>query len=155
MGHAATGVVGAALAGDGKAVAIVGDGSMLMFNEVNTAVKRNAKAVWIVLNDGRYNMCHQGMGALNMQGMADACFPAVDFAMFARSMGAGAVHVGREDALSGALDQAMAAPGPFVVDVMIDADRPAPSLGRNEGLRAAKQKQKREDGVSFPVSAGN
>ncbi len=155
MGHAATGVVGAALARGGKAVAIVGDGSMLMFNEVNTAVKRDVPAVWIVLNDGRYNMCHQGMGALNMQGMADACFPAVDFAMFARSMGAKAVRVEREDALEEALERAMAAPGPFVIDVMIDADRPAPSLGRNEGLRAAKQKQKREDGVSFPVSAGN
>ncbi len=39
MGHCAAGVVGAALARGGKAVAIVGDGSMLMNNEISTAVQ--------------------------------------------------------------------------------------------------------------------
>jgi len=52
MGHAATGVLGAALARNGKAVAIVGDGAMLMNSEVSTAVKYQIPAVWIVLNDG-------------------------------------------------------------------------------------------------------
>ncbi|HEX5683774.1 MAG TPA: thiamine pyrophosphate-binding protein, partial [Ideonella sp.] len=65
MGHATTGVVGAALASNAgpgcRAVALVGDGSMLMHNEINTAVKYAAPAVWIVLNDGRYGMCCQGM----------------------------------------------------------------------------------------------
>ena len=81
MGHAATGVLGAAI-GAGRAVAIVGDGAMLMnCGEVNTAVKRGLATVWIVLNDGRYNMCEQGMAALGMNGLADACFPPVDFAL--------------------------------------------------------------------------
>ena len=55
MGHAVTGVVGAAQARNGKAVAIVGDGAMLMNNEISTAVKYQIPAIWIVLNDARYN----------------------------------------------------------------------------------------------------
>ena len=39
MGHNVTGVIGAARGRNGKAVAIVGDGSMLMNSEVSTAVK--------------------------------------------------------------------------------------------------------------------
>ena len=85
MGHFATGVVGAAIAGGRTAVAIVGDGAMLMSNEVSTAVKTGAPAVWIVLNDSRYNMCEQGMAVLGLQ--ADARIPPVDFAMFAQALG--------------------------------------------------------------------
>ena len=150
MGHAGTGVLGAALARNGKAVAIIGDGAMLMNNEVNTAVKKQIPAAWIVLNDGRYNMCHQGMAALDMAELADASFPPVDFALLARAMGAQGVRVESEADLETALQQALAASGPFVVDVLIDADQPAPALGRNEGLRAA-QTASRPEALSFPV----
>ncbi len=154
MGHAATGVLGAAQ-GRGRAVAIVGDGAMLMnCSEVNTAVKRGLAATWIVLNDGRYNMCHQGMAALDMGGLADACFPQVDFALLARSMGAQGVRVEHEGDLDAALAQALAASGPVVIDVLIDADQLAPTQGRNEGLRPV-QVVKREEGLSFPVVSAN
>src|SRR5438552_5564764 len=78
MGHAAAGVVGAALATGGRAVAIVGDGALLMTNEINTAVKYRARSVWVVLNDARYGMCAQGMESLGLS--ADAEIPPVDFA---------------------------------------------------------------------------
>ncbi len=155
MGHAATGVVGAALGRGGKAVAIVGDGAMLMNSEVNTAAKWQVPAAWIVLNDGRYNMCHQGMAALDMAGVADASFPPVDFSLLARAMGARGVRVQREDELEAALLQALSASGPFVVDVLIDPDKPAPALGRNEGLRAAQAGASRQEGLSFPVLPTN
>ncbi|MBE9205167.1 scytonemin biosynthesis protein ScyA [Nostoc sp. LEGE 06077] len=135
MGHAATGVVGAAQARKSKAVAIVGDGAMLMNNEISTAVKYKIPAVWIVLNDARYNMCHQGMKILGLKG-ADAEIPATDFAMIANGMGAEGVQVTRESDLEAALQQAIASEVPFVVDVVIDADRPAPSGGRNKSLAA-------------------
>ncbi len=163
MGHAATGVLGAALGRDGRAVAIVGDGAMLMNSgEVSTAVKRGLPATWIVLNDGRYNMCFQGMAALGMSGLADATFPPTDFAMLGRAMGARAARVESEDALEAALAEAVSSPGPFVLDVVIDADRPAPSQGRNEGLRAAQAARgeaapaaaprgEQHAGMSFPV----
>lgn len=156
MGHAATGVLGAALGGGRKAVVIVGDGAMLMnCGEVNTAAKWQVPAVWVILNDGRYNMCFQGMAALGMAGEADACFPPSDFALLARSMGAEGIRVERESELDAALARAMAAAGPVVLDVVVDADQPAPTRGRNEGLRAAQGAKQRSEGMSFPVVAAN
>jgi acetolactate synthase-1/2/3 large subunit len=151
MGHAGAGVVGAALGGGGKAVAIIGDGAMLMNNEVNTAVKFGLPAVWIVLNDARYNMCEQGMATLGLS--ADASIPEVDFAMLARALGAEGLRVEREAELVPALERAMAASGPFVLDVRIDPARRAPSQGRNRGLRAQIADATTRHQVSFPRTA--
>ncbi|MEH2257064.1 scytonemin biosynthesis protein ScyA [Nostoc sp.] len=154
MGHAVTGVLGAALANNSKAVGIVGDGAMLMNNEISTAVKYEIPAIWIVLNDARYNMCHQGMKILGLKG-ADATIPPTNFAMIARGMGAEAIVVVRESDIEAALEQAIASTVPFLIDVVIDADRPAPSGGRNKSLAAqgikstpAKNAVKQ---VSFPM----
>jgi len=135
MGHCAAGVVGAALAGCRKAVAIVGDGAMLMNNEISTAVAQKVPAVWVVLNDARYNMCEQGMAILGLR--ADTAIPQVDFAMLASAMGADGVIVADENELGAALLTAMAAAGPFVLDVRIDPTSRAPAMARNRGLRAA------------------
>lgn len=150
MGHAVTGVVGAALAKRSKAVAIVGDGAMLMNSEVNTAVKYNIPAVWIVLNDGRYNMCHQGMATLGLTG-ADATFPQVNFAMLARSLGADGIQVDRETDLSMALEKALDSPEPFVVDVLIDPNITAPSAARNRTLQAQMSSTESNKSISFPA----
>ena len=146
MGHAAAGVVGAALATGRRAVAVVGDGAVLMTNEINSAVKFGAPAVWVVLNDGRYGMCAQGMDTLGLS--ADAGIPHVDFAAFARAQGAGAIRVDHEVQLDGALAEAMAADGPFVVDVRIDPRCKAPASLRNASL--AQRTSHRE--LMFPVS---
>jgi thiamine pyrophosphate-dependent acetolactate synthase large subunit-like protein len=134
MGHCAAGVVGAAFASSRTAVAIVGDGAMLMNNEVSTAVKLGAPAVWIVLNDSRYNMCEQGMAVLGLK--ADAGIPEVDFAMLAQAMGAAGEIVVSELELDRALETAISVKRPFVLDIRIDPTRPAPSMARNRGLRA-------------------
>ncbi len=136
MGHMAAGVVGAALATGRRAVAVVGDGALLMTNEINTAVKFAAPAVWVVLNDGRYGMCAQGMETLGLT--ADAAFPQVDFAAFARAQGARATRVDCERELVAALDQAMTCHGPFLVDVRIDPESRAPAAQRNAGLAAVR-----------------
>jgi acetolactate synthase-1/2/3 large subunit len=150
MGHCAAGVVGAALAGRRTAVAIVGDGAMLMNNEVNTAVKLDVPAVWIVLNDSRYNMCEQGMAMLGLQ--ADAGIPEVDFAMYARAMGAAGETVASELELDRALETAISAKRPFVLDIRIDPTCPAPSMARNRALRTlgVGKSPERQD-VSFPT----
>jgi thiamine pyrophosphate-dependent acetolactate synthase large subunit-like protein len=134
MGHAAAGVLGAALALKGKAVAVLGDGAMLMTNEINTAVHYGAQAVWIVLNDARYNMCVQGMETLGLT--ADATIPEVDFASFARSQGAMGIRVGNELHLEAALDQAMSTTRPCVLDVLIDPACRPPSDNRNSILKS-------------------
>jgi thiamine pyrophosphate-dependent acetolactate synthase large subunit-like protein len=152
MGHAVTGVIGAAYARSGKAIAIVGDGAMLMNNEISTAVKYQIPAVWIVLNDARYGMCAQGMAMLGLTG-ADATIPQTDFVAIARGMGAEGVRVANASELKSALAMAMLSTMPFVVDVQIDPSRLAPSKGRNQGLAkmGAQAHPKAAKAVSFPV----
>ena len=58
----------------------------------------------------------------------------MDFAAFARAQGARAARVDREPQLAGALAEAMAADGPFVVDVRIDPRCKAPASQRNAAL---------------------
>ncbi|MEP7028407.1 MAG: thiamine pyrophosphate-dependent enzyme [Candidatus Eisenbacteria bacterium] len=145
MGQAAAGVVGAAVATGTKSVAIVGDGSLLMTNEINSAVQFAAPAVWVVLNDARYGMCAQGMEALGLS--ADASIPQVDFAAFARAQGAGATRVEHEMQLDAALEEAMTARGPFLVDVRIDPACKAPASLRNKALAGAN------DPKTFPLGS--
>ena len=95
MGHAVAGVVGAALAREDKAVAIAGDGAMLMPSEVNTAVQYNAQAVWVVLNDARYGMIEQGMKSIGWKPFGTE-IPRCDFVAIARGMGADGVRVEHE-----------------------------------------------------------
>jgi acetolactate synthase-1/2/3 large subunit len=133
VGHFVTGVVGAALVRKGKAVAIVGDGAMLMMSEVSTAVRYQIPAVWIVLNDGYYNMCKQGMAYLGFND-ADATIPQTDFISIARGMGADGIRVDRESNIQAALEKAMTATDPFVVDVVIDPTQIPPSESRNQSL---------------------
>lgn len=133
MGHVAAGVVGAALASRGKAVAIVGDGSMLMNNEISTAVQHGVGAVWIVMNDGCYGMVEHGMQALGFT-PRDTTIPLVDFVQVARGIGADGLQVDDETKLDEALITAMRAKGPFVVDVRIDPSLPGPWIKRIHGL---------------------
>lgn len=133
MGHMAAGVLGASLARGDKAVAIVGDGAMLMNNEMSTAAQHRAKAVWIILNDAGYGMVEQGMRALGLQ-PRDTSIPRVDFVQVARGLGVEGMRVDDETALESALVTAMAADGPYVVDVQIDATEPGPWVERTRAL---------------------
>jgi acetolactate synthase-1/2/3 large subunit len=133
MGHAATSVTGVALARAGKAVAILGDGAMMMQNEVHAAVQHGAPAVWIVLNDATYLMCRQGMTAMGWEPFSSD-LPRVDFVAMARAMGADGERVTSERDVAGALERAMRARGPWVIDVTIDPAETPPSGRRNRSL---------------------
>lgn len=126
MGCASAGVLGAALGSGRKAVAIVGDGAMLMLNEINTAARYNIDCLWIVLNDARYGMVAQGLEAMHgTSGETD--FPRCNFATIAHAMGANGIQVETETALSLAFQDALLRPGPFLIDVNIDRSEKAPS----------------------------
>ena len=133
MGHATCGVIGAAKGRGGPAVALVGDGAMLMQSELSTAVQYGIPAAWIVLNDGAYGMIEQGMRALGLRPLETA-LPPTDFAALARALGADGVRVEREDQLDAALTPIPQLRRPLVVDVRIDANEPAPFLRRIESL---------------------
>jgi acetolactate synthase I/II/III large subunit len=133
MGHASTGVIGAAVGSRRKAVAIVGDGAMLMQNELNTAASYRIAALWIVLNDARYGMIAQGMSSLGWLPF-ETDFARADFVAIARGMGADGIRVVRETELVDALRLGMRAAGPFVIDVVIDPSELAPAGRRNQSL---------------------
>lgn len=135
MGHATSGVVGAALARKKKAVAVVGDGAMLMMNEVSSAVQYDAPAVWVVLNDAMMSIVDRGMSMLGFEPF-HTHLPATDFAAIARAMGAEGIRVEREADLDAALRRALASDKPCVVDVRIDPRELAPSARRHSTLSA-------------------
>lgn len=134
MGHAVSGVLGAGMSHGEKAVALAGDGAMLMNNELSTAVQYGVPAVWIILNDSQYGLIEHGMRSLGYVPEGTE-IPRVDFVAIARAMGADGVHVSNEEELDVALQLAMAAPGAFVVDVLIDPGEPPPVGSRVERLR--------------------
>jgi acetolactate synthase-1/2/3 large subunit len=127
MGHFVTGVVGAALGRQSKAVVLAGDGAMLMNNEINTAVTYQAQAIWIVLNDARFGLTEHGMQALELEPI-ETRMPRTNFALFAQSQGAQGRVVDRECDVADAIGEAMQADGPFVLDVRIDPNDVAPML---------------------------
>jgi acetolactate synthase-1/2/3 large subunit len=133
MGHFTVGAFGAALATSRRAFAVVGDGAMLMNNEINTAVQYGARAVWVILNDGRYGMVEQGMRATGYAPL-DVSFPEVDFVAVAKGMGANGVHVRDESEIGAALSQALEADGPFVIDVATDPSERSPVIARVKSL---------------------
>ena len=135
MGHFTAGVFGIALARRGPALTVVGDGAMLMANELSSAVSLGVPAIWIVLNDGCYGLVAAGMQGLGVEPFG-LDFHRVDFAAYARALGASGITVTSEDAL----DQAcatmleLAETGPVVVDVRIDRTELAPFGDRNRSL---------------------
>lgn len=140
MGQASAGVVGLALARGGRAVAVLGDGAMLMNTEISTAVAERAGAVWVVLNDAAYGMIAHGMAAIGLPPVATA-IPRVDFVAFARAQGAEAVAADDLPSLRSALDAALAARGPFVIDVRVDPRFPPPFGPRNDALNAPQERR--------------
>ncbi len=133
MGHAAAGVVGAALSRGDKALAVVGDGSMLMNSEVSTAVQYGAKAVWLVLNDAAYGMCRDGHKALGLTN-ANVHFPRVDFVAMAGALGAKGLRIDKEADIEEVLSTAMKSEVPVIIDARIDPSEPSPLLQRFESL---------------------
>lgn len=133
MGHAAAGVVGTAIARGGTAIAVVGDGSMLMSNEVSTAVSLGVPAVWIVLNDGRYGLVADGMQGLGHAPVGLDFAPA-DFVGLARAVGAEGWRVDDERQLDHIVRRAIQAGGPCVIDVQVDVTQCAPFGARNQSL---------------------
>lgn len=141
MGHMTCGVVGRALSTGRPAACLTGDGSMLMAEEVHTAVDTGAPAIWVVMNDAKYAMVEAGMAATAPFG-SEARFARCDFERLATGWGAGGISVEEEADLDAALRIAVECGGPFVVDVRVDTTQLAPFGARLETL-AKQQGRKR------------
>ena len=120
MGYEIAGALGAKMARpDQEVIVMVGDGSYMMMNsEIATSVMLGHKIIVVVLDNRGYGCITRLQGSSGIpsfNNMLDTCVPeggspsTIDFAMHARSMGAGAVHVKDVAELKAAMAQARTA----------------------------------------------
>ncbi|MFD0688704.1 thiamine pyrophosphate-binding protein [Actinomadura fibrosa] len=128
LGVGGPGAVGIKLARPGRrVVAFVGDGAaMYTYQALWTAARYGVDVTVVVCNNGRYRLLDDNIEAYwRDQGAAprpapsffDLRRPEIDFAGLARSLGAGGVRVQKPREVAGAVERALAASGPFVVDI--------------------------------------
>lgn len=115
--------IGAALGRPGtKTVALVGDGGfMLAAGEIATAVQERANVVYILMNDLGYGVIRNIQDAHYGGRRAYADLVTPDFAKLAGSIGLAHKRVQTIAAFELALDTALGAPGPCIVEVDMTA----------------------------------
>ncbi|TPG59685.1 thiamine pyrophosphate-binding protein [Roseomonas nepalensis] len=117
--------IGAAMAGEAKTIALVGDGgAMLMIGELATAADTGADAVFILMNDGGYGVIRNIQDAQygGRRHYADLLTP--DFGTLCRSLRLPHEKVSDIGAFEAALDRALAQEGPCVLEVDMAAIGP-------------------------------
>jgi acetolactate synthase-1/2/3 large subunit len=128
MGGAIPLGIGAKLARPERPLMVAtGDGCMLMHGmELHTAARERVPMIVAVMDNRAYgNIWYRahGMG----EGPAHLTdIPGIDWVEFARSMGADGERVEHPDAIGPAIERALAADGPFLVDLVIDKRYPTP-----------------------------
>jgi acetolactate synthase-1/2/3 large subunit len=139
MGFGPAGILGAKLAApDRPCVAICGDGGFTMVPHVLcTAVEYDIPAVWVVWNnfswaairDLQYGLFDgREIGTGFYSGPNNKPYNP-DFAAWARAAGVEAATVTRSLDFAGALEQAIRAERPFLLDVHVDAEVRPPATG--------------------------
>jgi benzoylformate decarboxylase len=130
LGWALPAAVGVKLAWpDRPVVAVIGDGSLLYaVQALWTAAREKLALAIIVLDNAGYAILKSYANAF-YPGQADLPgldLPGMDFIKIAEGLGAKAERVARADELDAALDRALGADGPYLLDVQID--RRVPNL---------------------------
>lgn len=99
-----------------------GDGCYLMAGfELLTAVQNNIPVVWVVFNNGEFNVIKKFL--LNMfNEHAYMSFMNPDYVAFAESCGATGMRANNKDELKEALEKAIALNKPVVIDAVIDGE---------------------------------
>jgi acetolactate synthase-1/2/3 large subunit len=139
MGFGAAGVLGAKLAApDRPCVAIAGDGCFTMVPHVLcTAVEYDIPVVWVIWNNFSWASIRDiqiGMfggrehGTAFYQGQNKTPYNP-DFAAWARASGVAATTVSKSEDFKGALEHAIKANKPYLIDVHVDAEVRPPATG--------------------------
>jgi acetolactate synthase-1/2/3 large subunit len=135
MGYGVPAAVAAALSEpDRTVVATCGDGGFLMTGqEIETAVRYGCDLTVIVFRNGLYATIAMHQARVFGRTAAVDIGP-VDLAGCARSLGAAGFAATDRESLTAALREALALPGPAVVDVATDPDAMTPDVGLSELL---------------------
>ena len=138
MGYALPAAIGAALALPGhKVVALAGDASFLMSSsDLVTLAQLRLPVVVAVHHDGRIGMIEYMQTAAGRAPYATEVGD-VDYARYAEAAGIPARRVDDPAELGAAWDEALAAGGPYLIELMAGHAFPRPSLPRlvEQGLR--------------------
>lgn len=139
MGFGVCGVLGAKLAAPGKTcVAVCGDGGFMMTPHILcTAVEYDIPAVWVIFNNYGWNVIrHQANGAwpgreivtsFKKDKTGELFNP--DFAALAKACGADGAKVEKPGDFKEVFHHAVNSNQPFVIDVVVDREAKAPSVG--------------------------
>ncbi len=124
MGYGLPAAIGAQIAYPDKVVVCVsGDASVLMnIQELSTAIQHQAPVKLVLCNNGYMGMVRQWQ-QLNHAGRYSHSYTAAlpDFVAVAKGFGWGARRVTDPAALHAAIDECLAYPGPFFLDVVVAA----------------------------------
>lgn len=125
MGYGLGASIGAKMGCKDKTVInIAGDGCFRMnMNEIATAVRCGRPLIEIVLNNHVLGMVRQWQTLFYDHRYSHTILnDAVDFVKLAEAMGAKAIRITKMEEVEPALKEALACPGPIVLDCMIDQD---------------------------------
>jgi acetolactate synthase-1/2/3 large subunit len=111
--------VGAAMASPGcKTIALIGDGgAMVNLSEFLTAVEEKAEIVFVLMNDKAYGVIRNIQDAQYRSRYAYSALRTPDFAQLAASLGLPHQRIARVEDFAATLDEALAAPGPRLLEV--------------------------------------
>jgi acetolactate synthase-1/2/3 large subunit len=128
MGWAIAAAIGGKLAQPDAPVAVVtGDGCMRMHGmEIATAARYRIPVIFVVSNNSALGNVYMRAKKDNPGAAEITSLPAIDWAAFGRVLGAAGRRVERPEDLCSAIEEALAARVPFVVDVVTQRDCPTP-----------------------------
>ncbi|MEZ5808909.1 MAG: thiamine pyrophosphate-binding protein [Zhengella sp.] len=111
--------IGAGLVeGEAKSIVLVGDGgAQLGIAELITAVEEKANLVYVLMNDQAYGVIKNIQDAQYGSRHHYSALRTPDFALMCQAVGLAHVKVSHETAFAGALDEALAADGPVLIEV--------------------------------------
>jgi benzoylformate decarboxylase len=133
LGVGIPGAIGAKLANPGKTViGFSGDGgSMYTIQALWTAARHNVDAKFVICNNGSYRLLQLNIDEYWRTGgiekhdyplSFDLSYPPMRFDEMARSMGVQSVRVEKPWEIQGAIRQALAHPGPFLIDLVLEGN---------------------------------
>ena len=144
LGVGIPGAIGAKLANPEKTVfGFTGDGgSMYTLQALWTARRHNVDAKFVVCNNGSYRLLQlnveeywkeRGIERHDFPLSFDLSYPAIRFDQIAQSMGVQAVRIEKPWEIASAIRQAVATPGPFLIDLVLEGDTHPERVGSTCG----------------------
>lgn len=137
MGGAVPMGIGAKLARPERPLMVAtGDGCMLMHGmELHTAARERVPMVVALMDNRSYGNIWYRASALGEGPERLTDIPGMDWVGFARSVGGDGERVEHPDDIAGAVDRALGAEGPYLLDLVIDKTYPTPIAPWREAVR--------------------